>query len=151
MFFGELLVLAGLLSVAAADYNCRTDGPGGRSFTIRAAGAKLAMVAGGDSTGASGFPHAYGGITQGTTRAVFYGADPRCNQVQPDPSLLLEYPVNSDGSIYDKDAKRGGAGTTTPARVIYLQDGSALCGVITHVIEAADHTGSGGFRVCDSD
>ena len=53
-----------------------------------------------------------------------------------------------DGSVYKKDEKH--ENTQTPARVVYLQDGKTLCGVMTHVIEdKKDHHGSGNFRVCD--
>jgi hypothetical protein len=96
----------------------------------------------------SRFPHDFGGTSGGTT-LKFYGADARCNQAQPNPPLLLEFPVFSDGRIYDKNQNRGGGGTPTPARVVYLKDGLVLCGVMTHVIENADHTGSNEFRVCD--
>jgi hypothetical protein len=95
------------------------------------------------------FPHDYYGLSGGGSRLKFAGADPRCNQAQPNPSLLLEYPVFSDGRVYDKNANRGGNGTPTPARVVYLKEGSILCGVMTHVIESANGNGSGDFRVCD--
>jgi hypothetical protein len=62
---------------------------------------------------------------------------------------LLEYPVFSDRRVYSKDDKRGGNGTPTPARVIYLTDGQTQCGVITHEIQTADGNGSGNFMVCD--
>lgn len=95
------------------------------------------------------FPHDFGGQSGGGSRLNFPGSDARCNQIQPDPSLLLEYPVFSDGRVFNKDATRGSDGTPTPARVVYLKDGSVLCGVMTHVIESANGNGSGNFRVCD--
>jgi hypothetical protein len=61
----------------------------------------------------------------------------------------LEYPVFPDGRVYDKNANRGGSGTPTPARVVYLKEGQILCGVMTHVIETMAGNGSGDFRVCD--
>lgn len=53
-----------------------------------------------------------------------------------------------NGHAYKKDDKHDH--TETPARVVYLQDGKTLCGVMTHVIEKDDHHGEGDFRVCDN-
>ncbi len=51
------------------------------------------------------------------------------------------------GARYPSDRPHGT--TPTPVRVVYLQDGTTLCGVMTHVTEHKDGHGSGPFRVCD--
>ena len=94
------------------------------------------------------FPHDFFGKASATgAQLKFYGADPRCNEAQKDGTALFEFPVYGDGRLYDKDSKRDV--TDTPARVVYLKADLTRCGVMTHVIENDDHTGSGDFRVCD--
>ncbi|KAJ6440033.1 chitin synthase activator (Chs3) [Purpureocillium lavendulum] len=142
MMLKSLLAVAAFVATAAADYHCMTNLG---KFTIKETWADAAFRAGGTTTGKSGFPHAFGGQSGGGAQLKFYGADARCNEKNP---KLFEFPVMKDGTIYPKDEKHDR--TRTPARVVYLQDGKTLCGVMTHVIEDKnDHHGSGDFRVCD--
>ena len=96
------------------------------------------MTAGGLTTGATGFPHAFGN----GGKIKFLGSNPACNGKD---AKLLEFPVSAT-QTFSKDGVRD---TTTPARVIYTSDGKSLCGVITHVIVDAQGHGSGDFRICD--
>ncbi|KYK57258.1 hypothetical protein DCS_04265 [Drechmeria coniospora] len=140
MLKGTLVIFA-LASAAAANFRCLTNLG---SFVIREQWALDGVRLGGVTTGRSGFPHAFGGQSGGGAQLRFYGADNRCNERNP---RLFEFPVNKDGRPYPKDERHD---TNTPARVVYLQDGRTLCGVMTHVIEdPKTHHGSGNFRVCD--
>ncbi|UNI19639.1 hypothetical protein JDV02_005814 [Purpureocillium takamizusanense] len=142
MFNKSLFAVATLVAAATADYCCGTNI--GR-FAITQNWANAAMNAGGTTPGKSGDPHEFGGQSGDGAQLKFYGADLRCNEQKP---KLFEFPVMKDGSFYDKNVKHGYIGT--PARVVYLQDGKTLCGVMTHFIEDRNtHQGSGPFRVCD--
>lgn len=162
-FFAVALLATGAL---AADFHCTTkyvgknapkDSKATHKFSFSEKDAKAAMQAGGTTVDKSGFPHAFGGGSSdggsntggggGSGQLKFYGADNRCNQKNP---KLLEFPILFDGKISKKGGKRGGEGTPSPARVVYLQDGKTLCGVMTHVLEDyKGHQGKGNFRVCD--
>ncbi|GJN85239.1 hypothetical protein PLIIFM63780_008803 [Purpureocillium lilacinum] len=140
------MMLKSLVATAAvaANYHCLTTNG---TFTIQQRWADDAFRAGGTAPTRSGYPHAFNGRSGGPTSAQlkFLGADPRCNERNP---KLFEYPIMKNGSPYPRDRPHGTTGT--PVRVVYLQDGTTLCGVMAHVIEDKnDHHGSGDFRVCD--
>lgn len=126
---------------------CRSRGYNNRRFWVSSAFKCPKLVCSTLIWGSPRFPHEFHGLAgKGKAQLKFYGADPRCNQKDPD---LYEYPVMLDGQKYPKNVKHGT--TKTPARVVYLhQDGKTLCGVMTHVIENKSmHQGTGDFRVCD--
>jgi len=142
----KAVVLSVLVGSVTADYRCATNR--GNTVTVSVAQADAAINRGGNTVGKSGFPHDFFGKASATgAQLKFYGADPRCNEAQKDGTALFEFPVYGDGRLYDKDSKRDV--TDTPARVVYLKADLTRCGVMTHVIENDDHTGSGDFRVCD--
>ncbi|KAJ1329936.1 rRNA endonuclease [Microdochium nivale] len=146
MIFSRALLVSALAGSTNAIYRCATNR--GNTVSVTTDQANAAIERGGATTGKSGFPHDFYGKASGTgAQLIFYGADPRCNEKQTDGTNLFEFPVYGDGRLYDKDSKRDV--TDTPARVVYIKSDLTRCGVMTHVIERDDHTGSGDFRVCD--
>ncbi|KAF2149067.1 hypothetical protein K461DRAFT_301643 [Myriangium duriaei CBS 260.36] len=143
-----LLALTGLVAAVDKDFSCSTNKG---SFKITYAQAQAAAKAGGVDRGLSrysSYPHPFhGGSGSGTYKIVFYDIpDKQCNRGQG----LLEYPVYSDGTAWEKQKLVKDIKKKTPARVVYLQHNLKICGVMVHVIEdKGTGQGSGDFRVCD--
>ncbi|UNI18267.1 hypothetical protein JDV02_004545 [Purpureocillium takamizusanense] len=124
------LVIAFLLTAVVGDYKCPL---GSQVITIRDEYASAAMIAGGISQGSSGFPKVFVNQPIEDQPAVHFGnaADDRCNDER---TRLLEFPVNEDGSVFQKNGGGGAHGRrASVARVVYLEDGRSLCGVMTHL------------------
>ncbi|KAJ6437768.1 putative reverse transcriptase [Purpureocillium lavendulum] len=110
----------------AAEYKC----PIGPSVAVICDDyAVAAMIAGGTTSTTLGFPAIFFNRAIEDQPPVVFdnAADERCEYEQTE---LLEFPVNEDGTIFPKN--NGGAGAAA-TRVVYLRDGKALCGVMTHL------------------
>ena len=124
----------------AADPSYRCRNIQGGDFTISVANANKAIqAAGGITAGTSGYPHEF------TNQGKIKWPNARCNPGMhgPEPLRTFEYPVLKNGAVYPKNAINGKKADPGPARAIYLEDTSELCGVVSH-----ENGNMGPLRLC---